>query len=338
MMKMEVEAMKRAKIVVLNVLLALLLGACSESEQAVTPAEVAADFWTAVQMGDQARAEQLAVPGSLAGSMMNFDRAGHRIDSITFGEAMASADMAAVPTTVVGEFDNRPMTFSFDTRLVPLEGRWRVDFNTTNTGMMGAMLKQAMSVFSEVMAEGVEQAMTEIGVALAEGADVLAEGLREGLEQGASGLSQGLDAASAAIRTSVVVAGPVALAARVSGQIKGLPVQLTASEWDGQLAIYQGDSWGSEPSLLFFLFLPEGELPIERNITVANDEPPAGHPHVHYRWRDASGDIQTQVLTDGYNLRLEFGRVLDGQVDGQINFSVPGEETRLQGEFSLRID
>jgi len=330
--------MKLTKVIVLNLLFTLLLSACSEGEQSAGPGEVAADFWQAMEMGDRARAEQLAVAGSLDGSTMNFEAEGNRIESITFAEAMASADMAAVPTTMAGEFNNRPVKFSFDTRLVPVDGVWKIDFNTTSTGMMGAMLKEAMNTFGEVMAEGVGQAMTEIGSALADSVDVLSEGLREGFEQGAAGLSQGLDSASDAMRSSSENTGPVTLAARVSGEISGTPVELVASEWGNTLAIYQGDGWGFNPSLLLFLFLPEGELPVDRVIAVSSDDESFGHPHVHYRWRDAEGDIQTTVLTGGYNLTLQFGEAVDGRVDGQIRFDVPGEDTRLQGEFSIRID
>jgi len=329
--------MKTTKIVVLNVFLALLLSACSGGDQGAEPGTVAADFWQAMEMGDRARAEQLAVPGSLEGSTMNFEAEGNRIDSITFAETMASSDMAAVPTTMAGEFNNRPVKFSFDTRLVPVDGVWKVDFNTTSTGMMGAMLKEAMNTFGEVMVEGVEQAMTDMGAALSEGADVLSESLREGFEQGAAGLSQGLDSASDALRASNNT-GPVTLAARVSGEIVGSPVALVTSEWGNTLAIYQGDGWGFNPSILLFLFLPEGELPVDRVIEVASDDKSYGHPHVHYRWRDAEGELQTTVLTSGYNLQLQFGEAVDGRVDGDISFEVPGEDTRLQGEFSIRID
>ena len=329
--------MKRTKWVLANLVMVLLLSACGESEQAATPAEVAASFWVAMEMGDRARAEELAVPGSLDGSTMNFEAEGNRIESITFAAAMASADMAAVPTTMAGEFNERPVKFSFDTRLVPVDGVWKVDFNTTSTGMMGAMLQQAMSNFGEVVAEGVGQAMTELGAALSDSVDVLSESLREGFEQGASGLSQGLDSASKALRASNNMA-PITLAARVSGEINGTPVQLVSSEWSNTLAIYAGDSWGSNPSLLLFLFLPEGELPVGRSIAVASDDQSFGHPHVHYRWRDAGGDIQTTVLTSGYNLQLQFGDRVDAQVEGQISFNVPGENTHLQGEFSIRVD
>jgi len=330
--------MKLTKVVVLNLFLALLLSACGESEQSAEPGEVAADFWRAMEMGDRARAEQLAVPGSLEGSSMNFEAEGNRIDSTAFTEAMASSDMAAVPTTMTGEFNNRPVKFSFDTRLVPVDGSWKVDFNTTSTGMMGSMLKEAMNTFGDVMVEGVEKAMTDMSVALSESVDVLSESLREGFEQGAAGLSQGLDSASDALRTSSKNTDPITLAARVGGEINGSPVQLMSSEWGDTLAIYQGDSWSSNPSILLFLFLPEGELPLDRSIEVASDDPSFGHPHVHYRWRDGEGELQTTLLTSGYNLQLQFGVPVDGRVDGQISFDVPGEGTRLQGEFSIRID
>ncbi len=330
--------MKSIKIVVLPLFLALLLSACGGGEQSAEPGVVAADFWQAMEMGDRARAEELAVPGSLEGSTMNFEAEGNRIDSITFAEAMASSDMAAVPTTMAGEFNGRPVKFSFDTRLVPVDGVWKVDFNTTSTGMMGAMLKEAMNTFGEVMAEGVEQAMTDMGAALSEGADVLSESLREGFEQGAAGLSQGLDSASDAMRASSENVAPVTLLARVSGEIVGTPVELVASEWGNTLAIYQGDGWGFNPSILLFLFLADGELPADRSIEVASDDASFGHPHVHYRWRDAEGELQTTVLTSGYNLQLQFGEAVAGRVDGDISFEVPGEDTRLQGEFSIRID
>lgn len=333
-----IKAMKLIKVFVLNWLLVLFLSACGESEESGTPGQVATEFWRAMEMGDRALAEQLAVPGSLDGSTMDFEAEGNRIENMAFAEAMASADKAAVPTTLEGFLNNRPVKFSFDTRLVPVHGVWKVDFDTTSTGMMGAMLKEAMNTFGEVVTEGVGQAMSDISAALSDSVEVLSESLREGFEQGAADLSQGLDSVSGAMRSKNENAAPVALVARVSGEINGTPVALSRSEWGNTLAIYQGDSWGSNPSLLLFLFLPEGELPVSRVISVASDHKSHGDPHVHYRWRDEAGDIQTAVLTEGYNLKLRFDEAVDGQVAGQLSFDVPDEDTRLQGEFNLRVD
>lgn len=333
-----IKTMKLTKMIVFSGLLILLLSACGGSETSVTPGQVAADFWRAMKMGDYARAEQLAVPGSLEDSTMDFEAEGNRIESIVFAEAMASANMAAVPTTLEGVFNNRPVKIGFDTRLVPIEGVWKVDFNTTNTGMMGAMLKEAMNAFGEVMAEGVGQAVTDIGDSLSDSVDVLSESLRQGFEKGAAGLSQGLDSASDAVRSHIENVAPVTLDARVGGEINGIPVALASSEWDKALAIYQGDSWGSNPSLVLFLFLPEGELPADRVITVASGDMSPSQAHVHYRWVNGGGDLQTTVLTEGYNLELYFGEMVDGQVAGNLSFNVPGEDTRLQGEFNIRID
>lgn len=324
------------KIVLLT--LTLLLTACGGSvTQNDNPAKIAESFWDAMRMGDRARAEELAVPGSMEGASMDFDSPGNDIESLTFAVAMVSEDKAAVPTTMVGELSHRPVQFSFDTRLVLTDDGWRVDFDTTRTGMMGAMLKQAMSTFGEVMVEGVQEAMSSIGETLSTSVDVLGEGMKEGFKQGAAGMVEGLDSASEAMRSRTIFSAPRPMPARVSGEIQGTSVQLLAAEWDNSVVIYQGESWVDGPSIRLFLFLPEGQLPAERTISVVSNDNAFDAPHVHYRWRNTAGDIESRIVTEGYNLTLEFSAATAGRVEGVIRFDIPGEGTRLAGDFSLHL-
>jgi hypothetical protein len=126
----------------------------------------------------------------------------------------------------------------------------------------------------------------------------------------------------------------------VEGTIRGTSVHLDGSELDSiTLSIFEGDSWGFNPSLLIFLFLDEGELPAGRTFTMRPDGHDPTSVHVHYRWRDPeSGEIHTEMVTSGYELELKLGEIEDGQLPGSIVFAVPGEETRVRGSFRAVVN
>ncbi len=125
----------------------------------------------------------------------------------------------------------------------------------------------------------------------------------------------------------------------VAGKIRGTGVELMNAKFDGNLAIFEGDGWGFNQSLLIFLFLDEGKIPENREFVVKDSGGHrAGNPHVHYRWRDPESDqITTDVAVQGYDMRLAFGKVTDGELPGTIEFSGPGEATRVQGSFRATI-
>ncbi|MGF1453059.1 MAG: hypothetical protein ACFB21_13415, partial [Opitutales bacterium] len=80
--------------------------------------------------------------------------------------------------------------------------------------------------------------------------------------------------------------------ANVSGTIKGTEVRLAKAEYDGQLAIFMGDNWASGPSLLIFFF--DDAEGVKTGIAVDADESwSSGKPHVHYRWRNADGEVES---------------------------------------------
>jgi hypothetical protein len=135
---------------------------------------------------------------------------------------------------------------------------------------------------------------------------------------------------------------PAAAAASIDaagGQIRGTDVHLTASEFDGELAIYEGDGWGWNPSMLIFLFLDEDEIPENRTFHVSAEAGmEASSPHIHYRWRDPqSGDIEVEVTVQGYDMTLAFGTVEGDALPGTIDFALPEENTRITGEFRAKI-
>lgn len=124
----------------------------------------------------------------------------------------------------------------------------------------------------------------------------------------------------------------------VSGLIRGTEVELTHAEYDGTLSIYQGEGWGYNPSLLLFMFFDDDEIPAGRTIEISvADQAEDDTPHVHYRWQDDSGEIQAEAVMRHYRMRLSFGEVEGDVLPGSIEFSVPGEETRVQGRFRAAL-
>lgn len=314
------------------------------------PDVVARHYWAAVQENDQKTIEKLSVleepkvEASVFSSKTTIE--GDKIQKIRFGETTVNKGVALLPTIVIPESDGQGGSadigeISFVTQLVQVDGEWKVDKNVTDKNMMGAAFVAAMGAMGEAFSEGMKEAVEGIGKAVSEGVKVMVEGLAEGLAQE---LSEGLDAANEAIEKMPNSAEqnkyvpPVVLPARVSGSISGTGVELSSAEWSNTLAIYSGEGWGFNPGLLIFLFLAEGEMPADRTITVSSEDKSFGHPHVHYRWRDPkSGEIKTEVVTGGYDMVLKFGEAIDHRVSGEIQFSMPEEDTRVAGTFEIEL-
>ena len=124
----------------------------------------------------------------------------------------------------------------------------------------------------------------------------------------------------------------------VTGTIRGTEVELIHAEYDGTLSIFQGEGWGYNPSLLLFMFFSDDEIPSGRTIDIGiADKAEDDTPHVHYRWQDDSGEIQAEAVVHHYRMRLTFGDVEGDVLPGTIEFSVPGEETRVQGRFRAAL-
>jgi len=127
----------------------------------------------------------------------------------------------------------------------------------------------------------------------------------------------------------------------VQGQIKGKEVILEKAVLQGNtLAIYTGDSWDSNPSLLLFLLdIEGGTVPSNRSFSVEPSRISSSRIQIHCRWKDApSGRIKSESIVQGYKLDLQFGGRGNGTIPGTIMFEIPGKDTRLQGRFAAGIE
>lgn len=127
----------------------------------------------------------------------------------------------------------------------------------------------------------------------------------------------------------------------VVGTIKGTEVTLSNAEFDGQLAIFEGDGWGWNPSLLIFLFLDEGIVPEGQTFEIDQESSFGLNPHIHYRWRatDAGGEekIETEIAVNKYEMKLVFGNIEGDELPGTITFSVLDEDTNVSGTFRAKL-
>lgn len=126
----------------------------------------------------------------------------------------------------------------------------------------------------------------------------------------------------------------------VRGTIRGTRVQLPQASFDGQLAVFEGDGWGWNPSLLIFLFLDDGEIPEGRTFTVEpGSDRQTSMPHIHYRWKEPdSGEIVSDVAMDGYRLILQFGTVEGTRLPGRIDLALPDKDIEIAGEFTAMLE
>ncbi len=327
----------------------LTLLACGDNT--ADPSAVAERYWDALQKGDKAAIEALIVTLeptaeiSIFSGEMTMD--GDKVREIRLAEALIDGDKARVPTVIVPALDSQTGgvgEISFDTQLLKLDGHWKIDKKTTEANLMAAALAAAMGAMGEAFTKGMDEASKDmheavelIGEAVTEGLQAMVEGLAEGLSEGLEMTRDGADE-MASQDTPQPYVPPVVLPARVSGSIRGTGVELNKAQWSHNLAIYSGDGWGFNPSLLIFLFLPEGELPVDRTMTVKATEGGFNHPHVHYRWRNPeTGNIETQVVSSDYDMEITFGKRIGQRVSGEIQFAVPDEDSHVAGSFQIEL-
>lgn len=127
--------------------------------------------------------------------------------------------------------------------------------------------------------------------------------------------------------------------ADVRGVIEGSEVHLDSAEMDLQLTIFTGDSWAFNPSLLVFLFLDEGEQPDGRTFEYsAEGDDQFNRPHIHARYQvEGSGEIETVILTSGYDMVLKFGEREEDVLPGSIELKHAEHNVDVRGEFRAAI-
>ena len=127
---------------------------------------------------------------------------------------------------------------------------------------------------------------------------------------------------------------------KVQGRIRGTEVTLeNASFENDNLAIYAGEGWGFNPSVLVFLSIERGIIPENQSFSVTPaGEVQANTPNVNYRWRDAeSGYLKSDMVMQGYRLQLKFGQERGGRIPGEILFEIPDKDTRIEGRFDAEL-
>jgi hypothetical protein len=148
--------------------------------------------------------------------------------------------------------------------------------------------------------------------------------------------------APASSTKSARTAQPAALpTGPVKGAVKGTSVLLDEGKWDGQLSLFEEESWGWSPSILLFFVEQDGSV---ENLDLRFDpatEVPFGvtQPHVHYRWRDpGTGEIQVESVTGGYTLHLTTDVIADGRLPGTIRLALDEAGIELEGAFEVVVE
>ena len=129
-----------------------------------------------------------------------------------------------------------------------------------------------------------------------------------------------------------------AAAPAVTGTIRGTQVKMTGAKLDRQLVIFEGRSWGFNPSLVIFFFGKFTGDPAGRTMEVKADVGTGMRAHVHYRWKNPDTDnLDVKIMMEEYDLKIVFGQPKDGFLPGTIAFSIPGEKTKVSGSFRAKL-
>jgi len=127
--------------------------------------------------------------------------------------------------------------------------------------------------------------------------------------------------------------------APVSGTVKGVEFKIdeaVISRTGFQLK--QGKEFFPDASLNFFLFLKAGEKLEGRTIVIAPNNKPGVRPHIHVARKENQGGVpRTEIATDNYALRVEFGERNGNKIPGRIYLEM-GESlgTKIAGTFEAK--
>ncbi|MCX6921943.1 MAG: DUF4190 domain-containing protein, partial [Verrucomicrobia bacterium] len=128
-------------------------------------------------------------------------------------------------------------------------------------------------------------------------------------------------------------------AAPVTGRIKGRDFNSEkVSVENGFLIFRQGADFFADLEMSVVLFV---NLPAElsgKTFTVPNREP-GNNPHIWMKWKPNGKDMPEQKSwMDGYAMRLEFGKMLNGKLPGKIYLCVPDQEKSfIRGTFEVAL-
>lgn len=129
--------------------------------------------------------------------------------------------------------------------------------------------------------------------------------------------------------------------AKASGKIHGREFTPDKVQLErGILTLSQGNDFFPDLAVKIFLFLDEGDKPEGKTYRVAAKRSfGARSPHIHLQWKETGKRVpQTEVFTDGYVMKLEFGKVSRGKLPGKINLRLPDTaRSRVSGTFAIDL-
>lgn len=104
----------------------------------------------------------------------------------------------------------------------------------------------------------------------------------------------------------------------------------------GVLTLAQGDAWPGDLGLALHLSARHGGELSGKSVEIPPDRPHA--PRVVLRWKDAQQQAVTETLTNGYLLKVMFGRATNAHIPGKIYICLPDEDKSfVAGAFEAEI-
>jgi len=92
----------------------------------------------------------------------------------------------------------------------------------------------------------------------------------------------------------------------------------SASLENGVLTIRDGKDFFPDHALMIFLFLKKDETAGGKSFNITRTSG-FSSPHIHMKWRPEGKDVpETEMFTDNYVMRLEFGVMENGKLSGKI--------------------
>lgn len=125
-----------------------------------------------------------------------------------------------------------------------------------------------------------------------------------------------------------------------AGTVRGSEFKPDSAQITAQsFTLKQGKEFFPDASLTFFLFLkPDQKLP-GRTITIASQDKSFPKPHIHVARKAPDQRIpKTEIVTQNYALRLEFGEQEGDKLPGRIYLEL-GESfgTKVSGTFEAKV-
>jgi len=149
------------RFLILNVIVIITISGCSGALDENNPESVAQAFWLSALSSDPSQAKQFMKNGEV----LAIDIIGQNVkDSASIGEVVEQNGYYFINTTLSLWRKERQVSIPLQTVIVPVDGRWKVDYWSTKQTVVNATMDRTMKYFASTVNDADKYLKNILGV------------------------------------------------------------------------------------------------------------------------------------------------------------------------------